>query len=69
MDYQNMTPEEKWETATLANKFFFYKIFFNARMYDTMGSEEEKSFFGYLCNGTAYSDFTRRLEKLMSQAR
>lgn len=46
-----------------------YKIFFNARMYDTMGSEEEKSFFGYLCNGTAYSDFTRRLENLMSQAR
>ncbi|MCR4940235.1 MAG: Rpn family recombination-promoting nuclease/putative transposase [Treponemataceae bacterium] len=46
-----------------------YKIFFNAKMYDTMGSEAEKSFFGYLCNGTAYSDFTRQLDTLMSQAR
>lgn len=46
-----------------------YKIFFNARMYDTMKSEEEKSFFNYLCYGKAASAFTRNLDELMSRAK
>lgn len=28
-DYENLTPEEKWEHATIANNFIFYKVMHN----------------------------------------
>jgi len=46
-----------------------FKVFFNARKYDKMPSEEEKLFFKFLKNGMADSDFTRKLDSLVKSAR
>ena len=29
---KNLTPEEKWERATIANNFIFYKVMHNNRI-------------------------------------
>lgn len=46
-----------------------YKIFFNARKYDKMLSEEERDFFKYLTGGAVKSDFTDKLDQLVSEAK
>lgn len=44
-------------------------IFFNAKKYDTMKSEELKSFFKYLCGKEPSSDFTDRLSALVERVK
>ena len=46
-----------------------YKIFFNAQKYDKMLSEEERDFFKYLTGAAVKSDFTDKLDKLVSEAK
>lgn len=42
-----------------------YKIFFNAKKYDKMSTEEERDFFAFLSKGEAGSDFTKELNTLV----
>lgn len=44
-------------------------IFFNAKKYDTMKSEELKSFFKYLCGKEPSSGFTDRLSALVERVK
>ena len=44
-------------------------IFFNAKKYDTMKSEELKSFFKYLCGKEPTSGFTDRLSALVERVK
>ncbi|WP_296012808.1 hypothetical protein [uncultured Treponema sp.] len=44
-------------------------IFFNAKKYDTMKSEELKSFFKYLCGKEPSSSFTDRLSALVERVK
>ena len=44
-------------------------IFFNAKKYDTMKSEELKSFFKYLCGKEPTSSFTDRLSALVEHVK
>lgn len=44
-----------------------HKIFFNAQKYDTMKSEELKSFFKYLCGKEASSDFSEKLSAIVKR--
>lgn len=46
-----------------------YKIFFNAKKYDIMPTEEEREFFKFLCGGGAGSAFTKDLDVLVASAR
>ena len=46
-----------------------YKIFFNAQKYDKMLSEEERDFFKYLTGAAVKSDFTDKLDRLVSEAK
>ncbi len=46
-----------------------YKVFFNASEYGKMKDSEEKSFFRFLVDQNAESDFTRSIEKKVSIAR
>ncbi len=43
------------------------KIFFNAKMYDTMKSEELRAFFKYLCGKEPDSDFSERISAVVSR--
>ena len=42
-----------------------HKIFFNAKKYDTMKSEELKSFFKYLCGKEPTSDFSEKISAIV----
>lgn len=44
-----------------------HKIFFNAQKYDTMKSEELKSFFKYLCGKEASSDFSEKRSAIVKR--
>ena len=44
-----------------------HKIFFNAQKYDTMNSEELKSFFKYLCGKEPSSDFSEKLSAIVKR--
>lgn len=44
-----------------------HKIFFNAQKYDTMKSEELKSFFKYLCGKEPSSDFSEKLSAIVKR--
>lgn len=44
-----------------------HKIFFNAQKYDTMKSEELKSFFKYLCGKEASSNFSEKLSAIVKR--
>ena len=44
-----------------------HKIFFNAKKYDTMKSEELKSFFKYLCGKEPSSDFSEKISAIVER--
>ncbi len=44
-----------------------HKIFFNAKKYDTMKSEELRSFFKYLCGKEPTSDFSEKLSAIVKR--
>ena len=44
-----------------------HKIFFNAKKYDTMNSEELKSFFRYLCGKEPTSDFSEKISAIVDR--
>lgn len=46
-----------------------HKIFFNARKYDTMKSDELKSFFKYLCGKEPSSGFTDRISAMVERVK
>lgn len=46
-----------------------FKIFFNAQKYDKMPGEELRNFFSYLNNGKAASEFEKRIEQHITEAR
>ncbi len=46
-----------------------HKIFFNAKKYDTMKSEELKSFFKYLCGKEPTSDFSEKLSAIVKRVK
>lgn len=46
-----------------------YKIFFNAKMYDKMQSENLRSFFKFLCGKKTESKFTDKLPELINRVK
>ena len=46
-----------------------YKIFFNAKRYDIMSTDEEKDFFRFLTGEKAGSDFTQKLDTLVTESK
>ena len=44
-----------------------HKIFFNAKKYDTMKSDELKSFFKYLCGKDPTSDFSEKISAIVER--
>lgn len=44
-----------------------FKIFFNAKMYDTMKSQELRLFFKYLCGKKTNSDFTDKISAIVER--
>ncbi len=57
------------EDTELTMKDGTVNIFFNAKKYDTMKSEELKSFFKYLCGKKPTSSFTDRLSALVEHVK
>ena len=54
------SPEIKMNDGT-------HKIFFNAKKYDTMKSDELKSFFRYLCGKAPTSDFSEKISAIVDR--
>ena len=70
---EKMTPDEKWDNATLANNFIFYKVmrnhpeaykhFFIAPLCARMVEDKEvKDFFEFLISNRAADDYTNSLQ-------
>ncbi len=63
--FENVCQQD--ESVKLNDRAF--KVFFNAREYDKMKSDEEKSFFKFLRGEEATSEFTKSIEEKVSRAK
>ena len=77
---EKMTPDEKWDNATLANNFIFYKVmrnhpeaykhFFIAPLCARMVEDKEvKDFFEFLISNRAADDYTNSLQDYVKAAK